>query len=183
METKAKKGFEVKALIGLGILFVVIAITLSFGSTILKDVQDDQVVDATQTIYNETVTTLSAAANDTLAGRDRSGFKSCSFTHASNLTVASPIYTAGNFTFNTAACSIGWITPNEDTNGFDNATSMNVTYVITYVSGAADYNATGYGLSSMETLTSWLPTLALIVIAAVIIGIIIRYFMVGRSEY
>ena len=46
-------------------------------------------------------------------------------------------------------------------------------------SGDADYNATAYGLEAIETFASWLPTLALIVVAAVIIGIIIRYFMIG----
>ena len=86
---KEKKGYELRALIGLGVTFVVIAIVLSFGGTILDDIQDGQ------------------TAND------------------------------------------------------------------------ADYNATGYGLSAIEEFASWLPTLAIIVVAAVIIGIIIRYFMVG----
>ena len=86
---KNKTGYELRALVGLGVTFVVIAIVMSFGGTILDDIQDDQ-------------------------------------------------------------------TANE-----------------------ADYNATGYGLESIETFSGWLPTLALIVVAAVIIGIIVRYFMVG----
>lgn len=36
-------------------------------------------------------------------------------------------------------------------------------------------NATGEGLESLEELGSWLPTLALVVIAAVIIGVLITY--------
>ena len=84
-----KKGYELRALIGLGVTFVVIAIVLSFGGTILQNLSDD--------------------AND---GLNRSA-----------------------------------------------------------------YNATQYGLSAIEEFASWLPTLAIIVVAAVIIGIIIRYFM------
>ena len=37
------------------------------------------------------------------------------------------------------------------------------------------YNATGYGLTSMNTFAKWLPTIALVVVIAVIIGILIVY--------
>ena len=37
------------------------------------------------------------------------------------------------------------------------------------------YNASGYGLSALDTMASWLPTLGLVVIAAVIIGVLIFY--------
>ena len=37
------------------------------------------------------------------------------------------------------------------------------------------YNATGYGLSSMNTLAKWLPTIALVVVIAVIIGVLVVY--------
>jgi len=38
------------------------------------------------------------------------------------------------------------------------------------------YNASGNGLTSMGTLSGWLPTIAVIVAAAVVIGIIVAYF-------
>ena len=41
------------------------------------------------------------------------------------------------------------------------------------------YNATGKGLESLEELGSWLPTLALVVIAAIIIGVLITYLARG----
>lgn len=40
-------------------------------------------------------------------------------------------------------------------------------------------NATGEGLESLEELGSWLPTLALVVIAAIIIGVLITYLARG----
>ena len=46
----------------------------------------------------------------------------------------------------------------------------------TQTSGDADYNATGYGLTSMSTLAKWLPTIAIIVAAAIIIGIVVTSF-------
>lgn len=41
------------------------------------------------------------------------------------------------------------------------------------------YNVTGQGLESMETFGDWLPTLALVVIAAIIIGVLVYYL--GRA--
>ena len=38
------------------------------------------------------------------------------------------------------------------------------------------YNASANGLTSMGTLSGWLPTIAVIVAAAVVIGIIVAYF-------
>jgi len=37
------------------------------------------------------------------------------------------------------------------------------------------------GLESIEEFADWLPTLALIVVAAIIIGIIVRYFAFGGA--
>ncbi len=42
-------------------------------------------------------------------------------------------------------------------------------------------NATGEGLESLEELASWLPTLALVVIAAIIIGVLVTYLAGGRG--
>ena len=45
--------------------------------------------------------------------------------------------------------------------------------------GSVAANATGYGLTSLNTLSSYLPTVALVAVAAVVIGIILVFF--GRS--
>ena len=85
-----KRGYELSQLAGIAVTFVVLAIVLSFGATILGNLQDDQ------------------------------------------------------------------------------------------TSGEVDYNATQHGLESMEEFSSWLPTLAIIIVAAIIIGIVVRYFAFGR---
>lgn len=38
------------------------------------------------------------------------------------------------------------------------------------------FNTTTYGNAGINTMGSWLPTIALIIAAAVVIGVIIRYF-------
>jgi len=42
---------------------------------------------------------------------------------------------------------------------------------------SVEYNATQYGLQGLEELSSWLPTLAIIIVAAIVIGIIAAWFM------
>ena len=49
----------------------------------------------------------------------------------------------------------------------------------TQTSGTAAYNASAYGLTGLNTLSSYLPTVALVAVAAVVIGIILVFF--GRS--
>jgi len=44
------------------------------------------------------------------------------------------------------------------------------------------YNVTGHGLDSMVELGSWLPTLALVVIAAIVIGVLITYLAKGAGR-
>jgi|TARA_R100000750_G_scaffold44897_1_gene30068 hypothetical protein len=41
--------------------------------------------------------------------------------------------------------------------------------------GTVAYNTSGYGLDSMNTFAKWLPTIALVIIIAIIIGILIVY--------
>ena len=41
------------------------------------------------------------------------------------------------------------------------------------------YNITGYGLDAQEELGSWMDTIALIVAAAIIIGVLVTSFMVS----
>lgn len=46
----------------------------------------------------------------------------------------------------------------------------------TQTSGSIPYNATASGLTGIETFGDWLPTIAVIIAAAVVIGIIVHYF-------
>lgn len=46
-------------------------------------------------------------------------------------------------------------------------------------SGTAAYNVSDFGLGAMEELGSWLPTLALVVAAAIVIGVLVFSFAMG----
>jgi len=43
--------------------------------------------------------------------------------------------------------------------------------------GTAAHNASGYGLTALNTLSSYLPLVALAAVGAVVIGIIVRFFL------
>ncbi len=47
-------------------------------------------------------------------------------------------------------------------------------------SGTASYNVSEYGLTGMLELGSWVPTLALVVAAAIVIGVLVFSFAFGR---
>jgi len=46
----------------------------------------------------------------------------------------------------------------------------------TQTTSSIPYNATESGLEGVETFGNWLPTIAVIIAAAVVIGIIVNYF-------
>ena len=46
----------------------------------------------------------------------------------------------------------------------------------TQTAGSVAANASGYGLTGINTLASYLPTVALVAVAAVVIGIILVFF-------
>lgn len=47
------------------------------------------------------------------------------------------------------------------------------------VENSTSWNSTGQGIVALGTLSSWLPTIAIIVAAAVVVGIVVMYFRFG----
>ena len=47
------------------------------------------------------------------------------------------------------------------------------------VVGTVAYNSSGYGLTGLQTISSYMPTIALVAVAAVVIGIILVFFTGG----
>ena len=48
-------------------------------------------------------------------------------------------------------------------------------------SNSVAYNISGFGLEGMTELGSWMPTLALVVSAAIVIGVLVYSFAMGRG--
>jgi hypothetical protein len=61
------------------------------------------------------------------------------------------------------------------------ANSLTAVVVATGTASSA-YNSIGYGLSSIQTMTSFLPLLALVIVAAAIIGVVVLAFKFGGGS-
>lgn len=173
---KKKKGFELKALIGIGLTFVIVAIILSFGSTITHEVQEDQQETGSLAINNRTIAgALTTGTQILLENRpDCSIANSTIFAYNATTGMGDHIvYDIYNWT--KVECTINW------QGEAIYAEGLNWTYTAGFIVETGAYNATESGLEGLEEFADWLPTLALIIIAAVIIGIIVRYFAFGGA--
>jgi len=94
------------------------------------------------------------------------GEEFCDYTWITNTTIATGANISGNPSFNDDwyGCCITTDTGNNCTEWDTTKTSMNIS---------------GHGLDSLEEMSSWGPTLALVVIAAIIIGVLITYLARG----
>ena len=108
MEMKNKKGISIEQMGGLALAFVLVAIIVGIGATIVTEIQSGQ------------CTGGSSGWNATLG-----------------------------------ACTV--------TGGLSNLSTI-------------ASNISSEGLSGLETMGEWLPTIAVIISAAVVIGVIVKYF-------
>jgi len=59
--------------------------------------------------------------------------------------------------------------------------ASNTNQCLTMQEGSVAYNITGFGLTSLSTMGQWIPLLALVIIASVIIVVVIRSFGGGKE--
>ena len=176
-----KRGFELSALQGIAVAFITLAIVFSFGGTIMKNLQDDILTTLSETKDNESLVSVNQNTSTyvvscigqqgvtlSLTGwYNRTGGAGSGSGSAQLNTSDGTLANDGDFRISNAMAA----------EGFDDQ-DVNVTYSCIYADGETDYNSTQFGLLSISEFTSWLPTLALIIVAAVIIGIIVAYFRV-----
>jgi hypothetical protein len=63
--------------------------------------------------------------------------------------------------------------------GYNSTTHACGTDIGLYNTSTVASNATAQGLSGITTMSQWLPTIAVIVAAAVVVGVIVNYFRAG----
>lgn len=171
---------DIKDLLGIGVMFVVLAVALAIGGVVLTNTFENQQTTETATEFqNATVTPGATGANYTVLDGDR---QNCAFTIAScvvyNGTASAGTIAlgAGNYTlYAYSECSLYAQVDSADRN-------TSTWYVDCPATGSAFdflYNSTEYGQESIVEFMSWAPTLA-IVIMAVIILTTIGIFLVRR---
>jgi len=169
------KGIALQALGGIVITFIVIAMIITFRLEIMSNVREDQTstVTETETELGVTVNTAATLAlnqarivtNSENVSANTSDMQTWTFTRVIDYNVS--------YDNLSGVSTLDWFNST-----FDNRPA-NISYNWRYDAYDYDYNASNYGMQSLDTIASWLPTLALVIIASIILGVVIMYL--GRK--
>tara|TARA_Y100000034_G_scaffold104223_1_gene130617 strand:- start:15415 stop:15915 length:501 start_codon:yes stop_codon:yes gene_type:complete len=160
---------ELKDLIPITMLLITLAIGLSIGSIVLDEYQDQ-----IQT-YNFTSTNSTGNDAHLTGNRTTHWFP---LTHTVLQGSTERVWNATNNSENLSR-NVDYIMNTSDgairINGsFPNQT-FNMSYLYRGNLSTAATNISTFGLASVTTIGSWMPTIALVLIAAVIIGLVVAY--------
>lgn len=146
------------------ITFVIIATIVSLGANLLADVKSS--ADDNSAFYgNESLTwagnntAISLAQNNIVTGSQKLYNNGSFVNQGNNYTI-----TSSSITIINTSSTVDWVT-----------TKINLSY--DYYYGSYQRNITNYGLISQNTFGKWLPTLALILIIVIIIGLLLTFVM------
>ena len=164
---------DLKDIAPIAIILVISAIIISIGTQILGEVKTSDTI-STTTVTNES---QNFAANNTYYAFDTQPVKSVkAMYYFSNTTFIIPstyyAYTTGN------AAEIKIYT-NSSVAGYPNITAT--TYYFDYTTYDIAYNITEKGQEGLESLGDWLPTIALVVAAVIVIGTIMGFLAKKQS--
>jgi hypothetical protein len=152
---------NVQDLLPLSVAFVVITIVVSLGATVITDIQDTQYEFTSASQINESKLMINNTATSLAYNR----WLSDPLVYNATTKLGS-----GNYTFDATA---GTLTL-KSILAYNN-TNLTISYNYTVDVLNDDYNISAHGLEASTTFGDWLPTIALVVIIAVIIGVIIVY--------
>lgn len=148
------------------VLLLVIAVVISFGAETLNSIQYSQSNDVSTLANNQTLTwggnntAISLLANNIVGG---------TFVLYDNGT---KVNQGTNYTLNLADGTVTIINITAPVGGWITET-LNASY--SYFIGSDERNITGKGITTQVTFAKWLPTIALVLIISVILGILIVY--------
>jgi len=165
---------EMKDLAPVAIILVVAVIAITMGSTILEDIKETNYVSVG--IVNETLTQPAAGGSISLGDAGR-------YVWDGSLAV-SIVYNSTNqavchdcdYSVSTANFSINLVNSTQCNCSNAAGNGCNITYA--YMGKTSASNTSESGQSAMITFGGWTPTIALILAAAIIIGIIVNSFRV-----
>jgi len=172
---KSKKGqaMTLRGLATIGVLFIVIAITFGIGARITDDI--GETMTDSENVLNETVSSLTTTTNYSVA---RLATYNALFSlntgsvQIQNCTNDEFIFVRDTDFIAYDTGVISWINTSDNTVG-----CFYVNYTCSYCNKTS-CSATANGTEGLGELASWLPTIAIIIAAAIIIGIVVMYFYV-----
>lgn len=157
---------EIKDIPMAAIAIAMAVIIITVFSLIISGVQDETSDFQATLSNNQTLTWL---GNNTAMTFTEGRVIPSSVVLYNNGTVVSSV---GNYTVTATGLTVTNVSPTNDPEWVTG--TLNVTY--SYNFGSAAYNATREGLGANQTLSSFLPLIALVVIGAIIIGIVTMFF-------
>ena len=178
--TKRRKKLRIlNLLFTAGLVLIILGVALAIGAKVNNDFSVSSLVSESSTVVNETV----AANNATPASLSMSGASinklvtGCSYVinNSDDMTT----FSSGNYTCGSDG-TFTWL--KVDVEG---AISVNVTYSQTWETWSGEYNTSHSGEEGLGNLSSWSTSIATVVAAVVIIGLLMAGFsgfmMFGRG--
>ena len=150
------------------IALVVAAVILGLGGTILEKIQGIQTDNSNIIPNNES---WSWPGNNTLQAYEQSRVQISSVVVYAN---TSKLTAGVNYTADSSGVRILNQTPGASVDMFDNLL-YNMTYSYNY--GSEARNSSGFGLTGVATMSEFIPTIAIVAVAAIVIGIILVFFV------
>ena len=171
-----KKGqFTITDLGAVAIALLVAAVVLGLGGTILDEMQDTQTDNSATTLNNVSWTWTDNTTEQAFSG-GRVVTSSVVVWCNTSLLVVNQNYSVSNSgvtIINTSGSTTGI--------GVDiDLCIFNMSYNYNY--GSHSYNASEQGLSGVTSLAEFIPTIAIVVVAAIVIGVVLLMFA-GRRRY
>ena len=160
-----------------GILFVVLVAVLGFGGQILGQVESTQLNVSTFRVTNQSVAVVDDTAVSLRVGSNMSGASG-----TGNYPCIKTLVSAGNATFDVLASEDGDTALTTDcysitcTGDLAGGCGGIIQVSYDYVASKNAYNITSKGSSGLFKMGTWLPTIAIIVSAVVVIGILMLLF-------
>jgi len=167
-EMKQKLAFRGQAAGGLSasaIAIIVLVITVAIGATIVTTIGDSGVGKGTATQATNNNITVNESVGEQ-AFTFASGLESptASAVVAFNATLASQIYTSGNYT--TTGSGVNWAT------ALANGTSVSFNFTTSYSTRSVAFNITVKGTDALKTYSDFFSTIVIILVFVVIIGLL-----------
>ena len=170
---KGQQALNIRSLGAIAITIVIAAVILGLGGTILSKIQDTQ-TDLSAAIPNNESWTW--PGNNTEQGFIQQRVQTDSVIVWGNTTL---LILNQNYTVSNSGVSIINLTPGTTGMGADlQLVIFNMTYSYNY--GSEAFNSSGFGLTGVNTVAEFIPTIAIVAAAAIVIGILLVFF--GRRR-
>ena len=157
----------------IAITLVVAAVVLGMGGTILEKIQGVQTDSSTTILTNESWTWPD---NNTLQEYGQTRVQISSVVVWANTTL---LTLDANYTAGADGVRILNLSPSTEGVGAEiQLCIFNMTY--TYNFGSEAYNSSNYGMTGVATMAEFIPTIAIVAVAAIVIGILLVFF--GRKK-